>query len=95
MIKLENLETAPDLNTLLEPKKKIYNLIQKVNGSMAAFHKEVKTSKEIEDLAQELLVTISIKRATEQRSHQVSFSNLIDKLKKTKNIKINNVDDFI
>lgn len=95
MIKLENLETAPDLNNLLEPKRKIYNLIQKVNGSMAAFHKEVKTSKEIEDLAEELVVAMTIKDTTSQRSQQVSFHNLVEKLKKTKNIKVTTVDDFI
>lgn len=95
MIKIEMLESAPDLNTLLEPKRKVYNLIQKVNGSMAAFHKEVKTSKEIEDLADQLLGTIAVKRTAQERSRQVNVNNLIEKLKRTKNIKLNQVDDFI
>ena len=92
MLKLEILDTAPDLNTLLEPKRKIYNLIQKVNGSMAAFHKEVKTSKEIEDLATELASVIAVKDAAKIKSQHVSLSNLVEKLKKTKNIKLDDVD---
>lgn len=92
MIKLDLLENAPDLTTLLEPKRKIYNLIQKVNGSMAAFHKEVKTSKEIEDLAGELFTIINIQNATKSRSQGIRLENLIEKLKKTKNIKVNDID---
>ena len=57
MLKIERLENHKNLESVLESKKKIFNLMVKVNGSMNTFHKEIKTLREIEVLAEDYFIS--------------------------------------
>ncbi len=92
MLKLEMLENNPDLDQLLDPKKKIFNLIKEVDGSMQKFHKTVKTSKEIEKLAQEFFTVKAQVKELKTKSRAVSIDNLRNKLTSLKNTKANDID---
>jgi hypothetical protein len=92
MLILEHLENNQDLEKLLEPKKKIHDLVTKINGSMLEFHKTVKDSKELEALADEFFNTKSNIIAIKSRSVHIDMYSLNEKISKLKNIKSSNID---
>lgn len=90
MIKLEKLERNFDLETMIEPKKKVFNLVSEINGSMLTFHKTLKTSKDIEDLAQSVFkIKEEIKRIKEGA---INLDGLSKKIQNTKPIKSISID---
>jgi len=92
MFKLEKLENNTDLEALLEPKKKIHELISTVNGSMLNFHKAVKTSKEIEEIAERTFAMKQVIKSIQTRSSNVRVDDLVNKLQKVKAVKAEVVD---
>lgn len=92
MIKLNHLQEHFDLDVLLEPKKKVYDLVLQVNSSMLNFHKTVKTSKEIENLAEEVFQTKNkIKKIKDNAINPDLIAKKIEKLKPSVSLDI----DFI
>jgi hypothetical protein len=92
MIKLESLELALDVESLLTPKKSILSLARKVNGSMLAFHKEIKTSYEIEQLAESFFKTRNDLNLIKNKSQHLRSYDLTDKIDKLKSMRIDSVD---
>jgi hypothetical protein len=92
MLILTNLETAADINSLLTPKRDILTLANKVNGSMLAFHREVASSIEIEELANTFFETKQYITKLRQESSMVNYNNLPNRINKLKNIKIDSTD---
>jgi hypothetical protein len=85
MIRIEQLEKNFDLETMIEPKKKVFSLVSEINGSMLAFHKTLKTSKDVELLAESVFKTKEeIKRIKEGA---VNLDGLSKKIQNTKPIK--------
>jgi hypothetical protein len=92
MIKIDLLEEQPDLSGLLVSKKKILDLAAEVNGSMLKFQTTVKTSAEIKALAEEFFESRRTIQGIQSRSGMLSQHGLVDKIHKTKNIKIDTTD---
>lgn len=92
MILLESLESKVGLETLLEPKKRVYDLVTQVDGSMLNFHKVVKDSKEIEKLAEDLFNAKNILNDIRNKSRYFSTNNITEKLKSIKGMKSTDVD---
>lgn len=92
MLRLEQLEENHDLEVLLEPKKKVYDLILEVNGSMLNFHKTVKSSKDIEVLAESLFKIKGDIQKIRSKSAAINIDLLSQKLAKLKPMKSTEVD---
>lgn len=95
MLKIERLENHKNLESVLESKKKIFNLMVKVNGSMNTFHKEIKTLREIEVLAEDYFISKEEIKVLKEKSFGLNESSVIEKLKNIKNSKIAVSIDFI
>jgi hypothetical protein len=92
MIKIESLEENPDLEALLEPKKRIFDLVTVVNGSMLNFHKTVKDSKELEQLANNYFAMKENIKAIRNKSISVDMDNLTRKISNIKSMKSVEID---
>ena len=92
MIKIESLEENPDLEALLEPKKRIFDLVTVVNGSMLNFDKTVKDSKELEQLANSYFAMKENIKAIRNKSISVDMDNLTRKISNIKSMKSVEID---
>ena len=94
MIKLDLLESKNDLDEYLHSKKRVSELIDKIDGSMLNFHKEVKTVKEMENIA--LNFFRDKKRIKEIRSNNGGISESALNLRVDKIVSVQTEDiDFI
>ena len=91
MIRLDQLQESTDLEVLLEPKRKVYHLVMEVNGSMLNFHKALKTSTDIERLANEIFQTKNKIKTIKDNSDSKGIITKIEKLKSMTSLDI----DFI
>ena len=92
MIRTELLENKPDLEALLEPKKKIHNLIIECDGSMLKFHKAVKSSKELEELAETFFASKENFKTIKNKSTVIPIDRLTNRLAKLKGMRAAEVD---
>jgi hypothetical protein len=92
MIKIELLEEKTDIETILEPKKRIFNLVNEVNGSMLNFHKLAKRSEDIEELANSFFDTKKNIQKIKIESSLVSMERMRYGIEKVKPIKCTNLD---
>jgi flagellar biosynthesis/type III secretory pathway chaperone len=94
MIYFDKLENGSDLEVLLEPKKRLHDIIIETDGSMLKFHKTVKTSKELEILADEVFAAKERVKAIKNKSTTIRIDNLSNKIHRLKGI-IGTEVDFI
>lgn len=92
MLRLEELEDKQDLSQLLAPKKKIFNLINEVNGSMLKLHKVLPTSRDIEQLATEFFENKTQIKTFKSFSGNINLESLKNKLSALKNTKLDDLD---
>lgn len=92
MIKLDKIKDNLEVDKLLNSKKQIFNLIKTVNGSMLELHRTIKTSKEIEELANEFFKAKNDLKEFKTKSGSIDLSNMKKKLSSLKNIKLDDVD---
>lgn len=92
MIRYQILEAQSDLDSLLESKKQILDLMKKVNGSMNTFHKEVKSLTELETLANAYFESKRKCNNITATSSGISIKALQQKIAGIKGMKATNVD---
>ena len=93
MLKLDLISNNPAVSELLAPKKEIFDLVNKINGSMLELHKNLKTSKDIEVLAQKFYNAEETLREIRNRGF-LNLYNVKSKISKLKNMQVE-TDDFI
>lgn len=92
MLKLDQLDSKQNLNELLESKKKIHDLIGKVDNSMLQFHKEVKSLDEIETIANNYFRDINTLKEIRQNSGHINISSLTRKIDGIKPVQSDDID---
>ena len=92
MIHFEKLENGSDLEALLGPKKRLHDIIIETDGSMLKFHKAIKTSKELEILADALFAAKERAKTIKNKSTTIKIDNLSNKIHKLKGMRATEVD---
>lgn len=92
MIRFEKLDNGLNLEALLGPKKRLHEIIIETDGSMLKFHKAIKSSKELEVLAEELFAAKENVQMIKNKSTTIKIDNLSRKIHNLKGIRSTEVD---
>ena len=91
-LKLDSLETKKDLKSLLKSKKRICDLIGKIDGSMLQFHKEIKTREELEEIANSFYSDKQAIQVIKDGNGGIQENKLVTKIMKIKAIISDDID---